>query len=630
MQRRLTPRRSLSFAVASALGLAGVLATAPSASAAPAFAPVPLVALAYTDAHTPTTGYPQPTGDLPLGSSVDAQGATHTSRVYATFDLAGFAAKDPAKRVVTANFFFGESQAASYTRRSVEVWQTAAPDAPVTWRRTPAEQQLLGTVTTTAPGPAGYLHLDLTAAAAKAAASNKQTLSVELRLPAAEESDPTRGRSLSSGSWTGLRMSAAANTRPGTPTDLYTDARPCDTPPYVSSLTPSLTAMLHDADANDRTLTGRFAVWPVGHPEQRTEFSRESMPDGYATSVNVPAGLLTDGGSYGWQVRGDDGTDQSGWSRSCTFRVDATRPTAAPGVTSSNYPADRWTPGGTPAEFTLTPGGVTDVAGYQYSWTQDFPVLGWSQGPNGIPQWTDPYTSPGFVRASRLGGPVQLSLIPPSSGPQRLFVRSLDRAFNSSPATTYQFFVGDTSPVVTGLPASARLGEPFTLHLAPNASVTSVDSYTVQVNYDAPQTVAAAADGTASVTLTPTYQWGTTITVRSHSTNGWVSSTNQLFVNVDTTPTVSSDVYPEDTGTLVNAGGVGVTGVFTFAPKVKNAVSYTYSFDWNGETTVAAGPDGTAQVSWAPDASGQHTLSVYETDASGQTYDSYYYSFDVN
>ncbi|GAA2140968.1 hypothetical protein GCM10009760_24680 [Kitasatospora kazusensis] len=622
-------RPATAAVTAAALGFAGVVLSASSAAAAPPIAQVPQVSLAYTDVRTPATSYPQPTGDLPLGSWLDGQGATHESRVYASFDLAGFAAKDTAKHVVTASFLFGESSAASYVQRSVEVWQTATPTAPVTWRRAPAEKQLLGTVVTTAAGPASYLHLDLTSAAAAAAASGRHTLSVELRLPDADEKNTALGRRLNPG----MTLYASSNTPPGAPTELFSQAYACAAKapyPYLPSLTPPLTAMLHDTDPGDQYLTGHYAVWPVEHPEQRTEFTQDSMLRDYGRSANVPTGLLADGGTYAWQVRGGDGTDLSAWSKPCTFHVDTTLPSAAPVVTSANYPVDRTTPGGVPGQFTLGANGVPDVAGYQFSWSQDFPVLGWSTDPNGVPQRTDPYTLPGFVRASRLGGPVKLTLTPPDQGPQTLYVRSLDRAFNPSPATSYRFFVPNTMPAVTGLPAAPRLGTPFTLHLAPNAGLPSVDSYTVQLNNDTPQTVTAAPDGTASVTLTLAYAGGNTITVRSHSPNGWTSSSNRLFAFVDTAPGVTSDIYPEDTGTTVNAGGVGVTGVFSFAPKVPNVVSYTYSFDFGNETTVAAGTDGTAQASWAPDASGQHTLSVYATDRDGKTYDTYYYSFDVN
>ncbi|WP_441249016.1 hypothetical protein [Kitasatospora sp. McL0602] len=623
-------RSAAAAATTAALGLAGVLVPAGDAAATMGVESVPLASLAYTDAQTPTTGYPQSAGgDMPLGSWLDAQGVTHDSRVYATFDLTGFAAKDVAKRVVTASLLLGESQATTYSRRSIEVWQTATPTAPVSWRRAPAEKQLLGTVVTTASGPAGYMQLDLTAAAAAAALAGHHTLSLELRLPEAEEKDPALGRRVVGSSR--LAMYAKSNSRPGVPTKTFTAPYACSTKgpyPYVSSLSPSLMAMLHDLDGGT-DLKGNFAVWPVDNRDQRKEFTAD-MPEGRAAAATVPPGILADGGTYGWQVQGDDGTDQSAWSQPCYFHVDATRPTAATVVTSSNYPADQTAPAGVPAEFTFGAGGVADVAGYQYSWTQDMPVDGWSAGPDGTPQWTDPYNLPGHVRASRLGGTAKVTLTPPDAGPQRLFVRSLDRAGNPSDVTMYQFYVPSTMPAVAGAPDNVRLGVPFTLQLAPNAAVAPVDSYTVQVNHDAVRTVPANADGRASLPVTLTNTGGNTITVRSHSTNGWVSSTNEVHVNVDTTPTISSDVYQEETETPVNSGGVGVSGVFTFAPKVANVASYTYSFDYSRETTVRAGADGTAQISWAPSESGQHTLYAYATDAAGRVFDTYYYYFDVN
>lgn len=627
--RRLRALRPMSVVTAAAIGLAGVVLSATGAAAAPPIGQVPQVSLAYTDERTPTTSYPQPTGELPLGSWLDEAGTAHKSRAYASFDLAGYADKDAKKRVVSAWLIFGETSATSYVPRSIEVWQTATSANPVTWRRAPAERKLLGTVTTSAGGPAAYMRLDLTAAAAAAATTDGHTLSLELRLPEADESNSALGRHLN----TRMFFYATANTKPGAPTELYTQDRACATTtphPFIPTLTPSLTAMLHDPDPSDEYLTGHFAIWPTDSPEQRTEFTGTNMLREYGRSASVPAGLLADGGTYSWQVQGGDGTDRSAWSKPCTFRVDTSLPTAAPVLTSTNYPAGQTVPGGVPGEFTLKANSVADVAGYQYSWSQDFPVNGWWDGPNGVPVYTDPFSLPGTVRASRLGGAATLSLTPPRSGPNVLYVRSVDRAFNPSPATSYWFYVPDTAPVVTGLPDPVLLGTPFTLHLAPNASLATADSYTVQLNYETPFTVPAASDGTASVPFTLDREGGNVITVRSHSPNGWVSSESRVFAHVDTSPTVTSEVYPEYTGEEAATGGVGVAGVFTFAPKVQNTASYTYSFDWGTTTTVPAEADGTAQVSWTPDTNGVHTLTVYAKDRSGKTYQTRYYEFNVS
>jgi hypothetical protein len=71
------------------------------------------------------------------------------------------------------------------------------------------------------------------------------------------------------------------------------------------------------------------------------------------------------------------------------------------------------------------------------AWGQDLGVAPtWSTGPNGFPQWTDPFSRPDFVRASDLGGSATITLVPPHAGPQTLSVRSYDRAFNASAVTT--------------------------------------------------------------------------------------------------------------------------------------------------------------------------------------------------
>ena len=88
---------------------------------------------------------------------------------------------------------------------------------------------------------------------------------------------------------------------------------------------------------------------------------------------------------------------------------------------------------------------------------------------------------------------------------------------------------------------------------------------------------------------------------------------------------VGGDGDPDGSG-----GGAGVPGTFTFAPKVKGVTGYTYSFNGEPETTVAAGADGTASVDWTPDSSGSYDLQICATTASGSQLAVYYYSFAVN
>jgi hypothetical protein len=91
-----------------------------------------------------------------------------------------------------------------------------------------------------------------------------------------------------------------------------------------------------------------------------------------------------------------------------------------------------------------------------------------------------------------------------------------------------------------------------------------------------------------------------------------------------------ADVYV-DNGQPV--GGVGVTGTFTFSPPIgwTEVSGYQCSFDFFGEPTfVAAGPDGRATISWAPEFSGGTYLKVVAVRPDGTLGDdANYHSFQV-
>ncbi|HEU5355181.1 MAG TPA: DNRLRE domain-containing protein [Actinocrinis sp.] len=610
--------------------LVSVLAgAAPASAVVGQYTPLPRTSLAYTDSLAPKQSFENPTGDMPLGSWAGSNGATHVSRVYVSFDLSSLARVD----LQNATLDFTEARPTRCQARSVEVWRTDTPDDPITWRDAPKDKALLGTASL----PSGvcyaaFLTIDLTTAVRDAVADHRHTLSIALQLPAADEQNVAMGRWLSSSA--GVRLGVRYNTPPTKATDLFNDDQPCTTSKpyrYVAETTPLLEAIPHDVDPGEQPVVD-FAVWPSGNPAQRTEFSSSSGVSGHETGARVPDGVLANGGVYAWQARSDDGTDVSAWTRPCYFGVDSIRPNA-PTVTS-NYPQDQQTQGGVPPVFTFDANGSNDVIGYQYSWTSPLSVFGVPIGPNGVPQWTDPFTQAGWVRADHPGGSVSISIPPPPSQVATLTMRSITRSYNISDSVTYRIFTSNTMPTVTVNPTTPQYGAPVTLNFAPNPALSGVDSYTYEFDGSFPgpsHTVAAGPDGTASVTVVPPFFGNISLTVTSHSKNGWVSSPNYLRVDVDTTPTITSDVYLEDlTGTGVSYGGVGVTGNFAFASKVSNATSVTYSFDWSGETTIPLDANGTARVQWTPDASGQHTVYAYVTGADGTVFETYYYYFNVN
>ncbi|SCG70491.1 RHS repeat-associated core domain-containing protein [Micromonospora halophytica] len=107
----------------------------------------------------------------------------------------------------------------------------------------------------------------------------------------------------------------------------------------------------------------------------------------------------------------------------CEFTVDTTAPSTMPAISSTAYPVGQWAgTAGTPGNFTFDAGGVPDVAAYEY---------GLNVNP---PNQT--------VNAPSLGAAATVSITPTADGPQTLYVRSRDRAGNTSATRTYTFNVG--------------------------------------------------------------------------------------------------------------------------------------------------------------------------------------------
>ncbi|MGW2464559.1 hypothetical protein ACWC2M_37110 [Streptomyces sp. NPDC001761] len=434
---------------------------------------------------------------------------------------------------------------------------------------------------------------------------------------------------------------AAADATPTTPTQLFDGHRHCSTDADRPSYRQAGDGLVVEGVPGITGTTGtslvgvRYQAWPVTDPTRITTVTRDRVTPGSEAPATLPADAFADGQTYAWQAQTVAGNAVSDWSAPCYVTIDDTRPANAPTLTSPNYPPDVWNEGGERVEFTLGAGGADDVEGFEFSWQQDLPVIGTGIGDHGVPQPVDPYADTRyFKRADALGGSATLSLVPPAgSGRMTLWVRSLDRAYNGSAITSYSFLVRSSAPTVTPAVPQPGFGEPtaFTLRPDPGLQAKSpVVSYSVRTSggqSDRTVEVAAGADGTASVELALDGIYGENVQVTSTSANGWVSDAAWWGTTYDTTPTVASDVYPENG----SGGGAGVPGTFTFTPRVADVVSYTYTFG-NGdpEVTVPADAQHTASVEWTPAADGWYDLTVYATTRSGIQLAPYDYTFTVN
>ncbi|MFC5643054.1 hypothetical protein [Kitasatospora cinereorecta] len=431
---------------------------------------------------------------------------------------------------------------------------------------------------------------------------------------------------------------------PTTPTDLYNEYQACSTdqakPLYVAGRDGLVVEGIPGhTDAGVRWVTEQFRAWPLSDPSQVITGERgyASVGNEAATTLGGLNAPLLNGETYTWQARTVDADSgaASDWSASCYVTTDDTFPSAAPTVSSSNYPEGQQNQGGAPIKLTFGANGASDVAGYEFTWFGTFPVGGVSSvGEHGIPEYHDPYvTSPNyFARADSLGGSATVNLIPPNdSGYLVLRVASLDRAFNMSQPTTYYISVKPDAPTVTKVSNSPQYGKDATFKITPDPGLQAaspVVSYTVKHlgQSQSETTVKASASGIAELKVTLDDPYSDILLVTSTSANGWVSQQQWWSTGGDTSPTVTSDVYPENG----SGGGAGVPGTFTFTPKIKGAVSYTYSINWGEGTTVKAGPHGEAQISWTPTDSGWYALEVYGTTKDGAQTAPADYFFVVN
>ena len=128
---------------------------------------------------------------------------------------------------------------------------------------------------------------------------------------------------------------------PLTPTNLINDNQACVTDqsaaPYINADS-RLTIEAVPGDTDPAAVTENFQLWPVDDPTQVTSFSGLSVGLGTEGLLNVPGSDLLDGHTYAWQAQtAADGTT-SAWSAPCYVTIDETFPSAAPTITSSNYP----------------------------------------------------------------------------------------------------------------------------------------------------------------------------------------------------------------------------------------------------------------------------------------------------
>ncbi|MFD8966893.1 DNRLRE domain-containing protein [Streptomyces sp. NPDC059568] len=195
---------------------------------------------------------------------------------------------------------------------------------------------------------------------------------------------------------------------------------------YVSSLTPTLSAKVTDADGS--TVKGQFEV--TADPAfSDTTYSYTGMSgsvsSGATAKLTIPSGSAFPAGAHlRYRVRGYDGTDYGSWSGYTAFVLN-TGPPTPPTVVCDPYSQDTWTDRASgPVTCTLD---TTAADGQGFKWGLDDPSL-----PNRAYDTVD----------GNGGDPLPV-LITPDDAWHTLYAQTIDSGGNLSTAVTqYSFGVG--------------------------------------------------------------------------------------------------------------------------------------------------------------------------------------------
>ncbi|MEV0455676.1 hypothetical protein [Catellatospora methionotrophica] len=449
------------------------------------------VYLGYTDSRAPKQAFAWGTAPVPVGAWKDSAGRKHVSRVYVKFDLQPYAGSSVRIAILKVKELSGDC-----TRRAVEVWRTASTAKAPTWAKPPQAIERISALEPSDGSCPGALGTEVQTAFDAAVRRGEATLTLELRVPAANEDAPRHGRFLDPA----YGMPTAVHYDPLPVIDattLYNNYQPCATQAPLPYLGGEMRLEGRGVDADDQwtLLNYEYELWPAGAPEQVTTFQ----------GLVARPEALADGTVYSWRVRARDYYNTSAWSPTCSFTVDQAGPQAAPTAVSPAYDPDTTYLVGRSAAFTFDAAGDTDVVGYQYTWTTfDTPYC--SADATGHYTCTTPQ---GQVVPATAGGAATATIAVPGAGYRQLKVRSFDRAGNGSPVSTYEVYVLASGPPGVTSDVYAQGGQPsggvgvtgtFTVTAPAGGELPVFYFYTIG---EQSGTVTPGPDGTASVTFTP-------------------------------------------------------------------------------------------------------------------------------
>jgi YD repeat-containing protein len=454
-----------------------------------------------TDTWVQTPDYPDSQqGSAELKSGTYDTG-TNVARSYLKFDVAQFAGKHITDTNLALYSYYASScstsGAGTEVRRITGTW-----DSPtITWGAQPATTATGAVVNKAALGydstcPGGTMNFDVDAIVAAWASGSAN---YGLRIAGADENDPLTWRRFRSTNYIAgddsvePHLTVTYNSYPSVPTgqavspsavNAYNGKR------YVTSLTPTLSAKVTDADGG--TAKAQFEVTPdpayADTTYTYTATSAAVASGGTAQLVIPSASAFPAGVHLRYRARGYDNADYGTWSGYSAFVLNTALP-VAPTVSCATYPANTWTAKAAGAvTCTLD---TTSADGQGYLWGLDDPKT-----PKRVNDTTD----------GNGGDPLTVS-ITPGDGWHSLYAKTIDSGANVSTATTkYSFGVGADGSALLSPADGDRPARRVALAATGKTSYTGVTYQYRRGETDAWQNV-PVADVTKNSDGTPVAAW---------------------------------------------------------------------------------------------------------------------------
>lgn len=562
----------------------------------------------YTDSQVSST-------ELKSGT-YDAGG--HIARSYLMFDVAKFKGKHITDTNLALYSYYASTCSTTGAGTQVRRITTSWSSSTVTWGAQPSTTTTGAVTNKAALGwnsscPAGTMNFDIDTIV-QAWADGSANYGLQVR--GADESDTLTWRRFRSANYNSgvdgatephltvtynsYATTASAAIQPSV-VNAYNGSR------YVTSLTPTLSAKVTDADGS--TVKGQFEITPNPTSADTTYTYTAygtTVASGSTSTLAIPSASAFPAGTHlRYRVRAYDGTDYGTWSGYTNFVMNTGLP-VAPTVLCDTYGKDTWTAKASGAvTCTLD---TTSTDGQGFKWGLDDPSL-----PKRVDDTTD----------GTGGDPLTVS-ISPADGWHTLYAQSIDSGGNLSTAVTkYSFGVGADGAALltpgdgdssarrvsltskgktsyTGVTYQYRRGETDTWQTVPVGDVTitaggSVGAWPLQVTGGAP------AGLTWNVTSSLTQDGP--IDIRAAFTDGTTTGYSQsVTVTVDrnagTAP--SEDIGPGSVNTLTgdftlsatDASGFGLSASRTASSRRPNAGASTegqvaiYGPQWTSGTTA--------------------------------------------